>query len=116
MAPVIVVAAISVIVLRPAPGVSAPADGAAPVSKKKRKRRAAAGLRRPVPNPVYRYLFAPLAAVGFLFFLVAPFDVASTSSFYVGASSVAESLRSLASAFVGPWRLLARQPFRESGD
>jgi hypothetical protein len=96
--PVVVVVAISVLLLRPERSVPTPDVDATPVLKKKRKGKPAAAQRKRIPNPVYRYLVAPLAAVVFLLFLVAPFDAASSSNFYVGAPSVAESLRGLASA------------------
>lgn len=96
--PVVVLAAIAVLLLRPKRGIAAPAVDTRPVSKKKLKKRAPASLRKPVPNLVYRYFLTSLVAVGLLFFMAAPLDQARSSNFYVGASSASESLRSFASA------------------
>jgi Dolichyl-phosphate-mannose-protein mannosyltransferase len=82
-------------VMTPA-GPATPAAGR--LHKKLRRRKVAAGFAKPAPNPAYRYLLAPLAAVGLLFFIAAPIAEASASQFYVGSASVVESLRSLASA------------------
>jgi Dolichyl-phosphate-mannose-protein mannosyltransferase len=107
--------AISALLLARLQRATAPAvDPATPVAKnlqrKVRKRKAAAGYSKPLANPLYRYLLAPLAAASLLFFIAAPFAEASASNFYVGSASMAESLRSLASAslahggFLRTWR------------
>ena len=104
--PVVMAAAIAVLLFR-SNRVNARPDNSVPILKKRPKKKASVDLKKPIPNPVYRYFLAPLAAVVFLFFLVAPFDRANSANFYVGAASIVESLRNLASAslaYGGFWR------------
>jgi len=97
--PVFLAAVIALLLFRPARGIPAPTAYASPILKKKRKKKADVGLRKTVPNPVYGWFFAPMVAAGLLFFMLAPLDKANhNSGFLLGGASVAESLRSLASA------------------
>jgi hypothetical protein len=76
-----------------------------PVPEPKASRKKAA---KPLPqNPVWRWFVLPFVCVGVLFFMLAPFSNATQASFYAGASSISESLRSLASVSLehgGPFR------------
>ena len=112
--PVLAVAVTALLLARPRRAVI-PAGPATPVArklhKKVRKGKPAAGFPKPVPNPAYRYFLAPLAAAGLLFFIAAPIAQANASNFYVGSPSVAESLRSLASASLAHGGLLGTGRF-----
>jgi uncharacterized membrane protein len=75
----------------------------APEPKAKHKKVA----QPPARNPVWRWFVLPAVCVGVLFFILAPFSSATQASFYAGASTISESLRSLASVTLehgGPLR------------
>jgi uncharacterized membrane protein len=65
----------------------------APEQKAKRKK----APQPPAKNPVWRWFVLPAVCVGVLFFILAPFSSATQASFYAGAATISESLRSLAS-------------------
>lgn len=94
--PVVALVCLAVFRLRHSAAVPTPA--VASTHSKKKRRKAASGRQKPAPNPVYAYFLAPFAAIGFLLFLTMPLDVATSGNFYVGASSIPDSLKSLASA------------------
>jgi hypothetical protein len=78
---------------------------AKPVSELKTKRKKV--LQPPAKNPVWLWFVLPGVCVGVLFFILAPFSSATQASFYAGASTISESLRSLASVALehgGSWR------------
>jgi hypothetical protein len=77
---------------------------ATPDRKKKTKKPA-----KPLVPEVrfWRDFVVPATGVAILFFLFAPLDKANTGNFYVGAGSIVESLRNLATVSIahgGPWR------------
>jgi hypothetical protein len=47
---------------------------------------------------VWRYFVVPIACVALLFFLGAPLDLVTSGAFYVGVSTISESLRNLAAS------------------
>jgi hypothetical protein len=62
----------------------------------------------------WRDFVLPAAGAAILFFLIAPLEKATSANFYVGADTIAESLRNLSIVSVahgGPWRNTSAIPF-----